>query len=206
MIQKVGLVIPDSAQALIDSGKLVRTDGVLRNAETMEIFKHLDIIDLEDTSALEEFGVAVKRLVDEHPIGVAIGATVAVVISVVAGIKTHHKKKNQKALEETCNAYINRAIKNYTDAAQMGKLDIETIKQCEDALISLPQITEKVFVSMAKEQIVEFTRCMRSYTLQLAEENDYEIENMDSLEYTDNVVSFMVYNLRAQKEILQNCA
>lgn len=172
----------------------------------MEIFKHLDIIDLEDASALEEFGSAVKKLVEEHPVGVAIGATVAVVVGLIAGVNSHRKKKKQKALEEKCNAFINRAIKNYTDAAQQGKLDIETIELCEDAIISLPQITEKVFVSMAKEQIVEFTRCLRAYTLQLAEKNDYEIENMDSLEYTDNVVSFMVYNLRAQKEIIQNCA
>lgn len=206
MIQKVGLVIPDAAQALIDAGELVRTDGVLRNAETMEIFKHLDIVDLEDMNALQELGAALKRAVKENSTAVAIAAAVIVAIGVGVGVAVHGKKKKQKALEEKCNAFLNRAIKSYTDAAKQGELNIETIELCEDALISLPEITEKVFVSMAKEQILEFTKCLRDYTLHLAEEKEYEIEDQDALEYSDNVVSFMVNNLRVQKDILQKCA
>lgn len=41
MIEKVGLVISEAQAALIDSGELVRTNGILRNAENMEIVKHL---------------------------------------------------------------------------------------------------------------------------------------------------------------------
>lgn len=206
MIQKVGLVIPEAAQALIDAGVLVRTDGVLRNAETMEIFKHLDIVDLEDLSAMQELAAAVKRVVKENKTAVAIGVGVLIAIGVTVGVVVHNKNKKQKAYEEKCNAWLNRAIKNYMDAAQNGELDVTTIELCEDALSSLPQITEKVFISMTKEQILEFTSSLKEYTLKLAEANDYEIEDQSMIDYAGNVVSFMINNLRVQKNILQMCA
>lgn len=206
MIQKVGLVIPEASQALIDAGKLVRTDGVLRNAETMEIFKHLDIVDLEDMSALQELTAAVKRVVKENKKEVTIGLAVIVAIGVTAGVVIHNKNEKKRTSEEKCNAFLNSAIKNYMEAAQNGNLDIDTIEICEDALLSLPQITKKVFISMTREQIMEFTNALKEYTIKLAEENDYEVEDESIIEYKDNVISFIVNNLRVQKKILQKCA
>ena len=206
MIQKVGLVIPEASQALIDAGKLVRTDGVLRNAETMEIFKHLDIVDLEDVSALQELTAAVKRAVKENKKEVTIGLAVIVVIGVTASVVIHKKNEKKRTFEEKCNTFLNSAIKNYMEAAQNGTLDIDTIEICEDALLSLPQITKKVFISMTREQIMEFTNALKEYTIKLAEENDYEVEDESIIEYKDNVISFMVNNLRVQKNILQKCA
>ena len=62
MIEKVGLVISEAQAALIDSGELVRTNGILRNAENMEIVKHLKIVDLDAKSCWQELGNAVSRV------------------------------------------------------------------------------------------------------------------------------------------------
>ena len=59
---------------------------------------------------------------------------------------------------------------------------------------------------MTREQIMEFTNALKEYTIKLAEENDYEVEDESIIEYKDNVISFMVNNLRVQKNILQKCA
>ena len=206
MVQKVGLVIPEAAQAMIDAGELVRTDGILRKAETMEIFKHLDIVDLEDLSAMEELASALKRVVNEKKTVVAIVVCAAISICVGVGFAIHENKKKHKELEEKCNAFLNKAIKTYFDAAKQGNLDINTVEYCENALVSLPSITEKVFISMTKEQIISFTNCLTEYTLQLAKDNEYEIEDEKALEYKGNVVSFMISTLRVQKDILQKCA
>ena len=206
MIQKVGLVVPDAAQVLIDAGKLVRTDGILRNAETMEIVKHLDIIDLEDTSAIQEFAVALKRLIKENKVAFAVGTGVLVGVGVVVGVISHNKKKEQKKTEEKYNAWLNSTIKTYLDSAKSGNLDINTIEDCEAALLSLPKMTEKVFISMTKDQILDFVNCLKDYTLQLAEKNDYVIEDIDALQYSDNVVSFMLRVLDTQKDILKKSA
>jgi hypothetical protein len=101
---------------------------------------------------------------------------------------------------------LNGAIKNYTDAAQNGELDVDTITACEEALMSLPHITDKVFVSMTKEQILEFTAGIREYTTKLAEVHNYSIEDPDMLESNGNVVTFLLNNLQIQKDILQKCA
>ena len=54
MIKKVGLVISDADKALIDAGKLVRTDGILRDAETKKIVKHLQVVELDKKSCWQE--------------------------------------------------------------------------------------------------------------------------------------------------------
>lgn len=113
-----------------------------------------------------------------------------------------NKKKKAKELEEKCNAWINKAIYNYILAASTGDINIESITACEDALMSLPHITDKVFVSMTKEQIIEFTSNLKEYTLKLAEVNSFEIDNDENLDYEDNVITCLINNLKVQRDIL----
>ena len=206
MIEKVGLVIPDSAVALIDAGELVRTNGVLRNAETMEIFKHLDIVPLDAESSWQELGRAISRVVKENKKAVVITVAVVAVAATTTGVILYKKHKKRKDLEEKCNAWLNGAIKNYIEAAQNGELDVDTITACEEALMSLPHITDKVFVSMTKEQILEFSVGIKEYTAKLAEVHNYSIEDPGMLESNGNVVTFLLNNLQIQKDILQKCA
>ena len=206
MIEKVGLVIPEAEAVLINAGELVRTNGVLRNAENMEIFKHLQIVDLDAESCWQELGNAVSRVLKENKKGVIVVVSVVVAAATATGIYVHNKKKKAKELEEKCNAWINKAIQNYVESASKGELDIESISACEDALMSLPHITDKVFVSMTKEQILEFTKSLKEYTMKLAEVNEYELIDADELEYSDNVITCFIKNLQAQKEIISATA
>ena len=203
MIQKVALIIPDAAQKLLDAGELVRTNGVLRYADTKSIYKHLEAVNLEDATAIQELGSAFKRVVKEHKGVIAVVLTVTLVISATAGVIIHSKTKKQKAFEEKYNALLNVAIKHYTDAAQLGELDLNTIEVCEDALSSIPAITDKVLVSMTEEQMLEFTNSLHEYTLRLAEENGYNIEDEDALDYKGDMISFMLNLFKVQKDILQ---
>lgn len=206
MIEKVGLVIPEKEALLLKTGELVRTNGVLRNAENMEIFKHLEIVDLDAENCWQELGKAISRVVKENKVGVSIAIGVVIAGGTAIGIHLFHKRKKAKELEAKCNAWINKAINNYIQSAAEGELNVDSVKLCEEALLSLPHITDKVFVSMTKEQIIEFTKNLREYTERLAEVNSYEIEDKENLSYDGNVIICFLNNLRVQREILEMAA
>lgn len=206
MIEKVGLEISEAQAALIDSGKLVRTNGVLRNAENMEIFKHLKIVDLDAESCWQELGNAVARVLKENKKGVIIVGSILIASATAVGVYNYNKKKKGKELEEKCNAWINMAIKKYISSASEGVVDIDSLSACEDALKSLPYITDKVFVALTQEDILEFTNSLKEYTLRLATERNYCIEYKESLDYTGNVITCFLNNIQIQKEILSEAS
>ena len=204
MIEKVGLVISEAQAALIDSGELVRTNGILRNAENMEIVKHLKIVDLDAKSCWQELGNAVSRVLKENKKGFIIGGSV--LIASVTAIEVYNYDKKKKELEEKCNNWINKAIKKYISSASEGTVDIDSISACEDALKSLPYITDKVFIALTQEDILELTNSLKEYTLSLARERNYCIKDKESLDYTGNVITCFLNNIQVQKEIISEVA
>ena len=194
MIEKVGLVISEAQAALIDSGELVRTNGILRNAENMEIVKHLKIVDLDAKSCWQELGNAVSRVLKENKKGFIIVGSV--LIASVTAIEVYNYDKKKKELEEKCNNWINKAIKKYISSASA----------CEDALKSLPYITDKVFIALTQEDILELTNSLKEYTLSLARERNYCIKDKESLDYTGNVITCFLNNIQVQKEIISEVA
>ena len=204
MIEKVGLVISEAQAALIDSGELVRTNGILRNAENMEIVKHLKIVDLDAKSCWQELGNAVSRVLKENKKGfISVGS---VLIASVTAIEVYNYDKKKKELEEKCNNWINKAIKKYISSASEGTVDIDSISACEDALKSLPYITDKVFIALTQEDILELTNSLKEYTLSLARERNYCIKDKESLDYTGNVITCFLNNIQVQKEIISEVA
>ena len=206
MIEKVGLEIPDELVPMLQNGQLLQTNGILRKAENMEIFKHLKIVNLDSESCWKELGNAISRVIREHKV-----ESVVIVGSVITGsvaIGKHFWKKHNKdkELEEKYNAWINKVINDYIQSAREGNLSMDTIGSCEDALKSLPHITQKVFVELTKEQIVEFTANLRDYPMKLAEVNGCTIRNQESLNDPDNVITCFLNNLAVQKEILATAA
>lgn len=204
MIEKVGLVISEAQAALIDSGELVRTNGILRNAENMEIVKHLKIVDLDAKSCWQELGNAVSRVLKENKKGFII--VESVLIASVTAIEVYNYDKKKKELEEKCNNWINKAIKKYISSASEGTVDIDSISACEDALKSLPYITDKVFIALTQEDILELTNSLKEYTLSLARERNYCIKDKESLDYTGNVITCFLNNIQVQKEIISEVA
>lgn len=204
MIEKVGLVISEAQAALIDSGELVRTNGILRNAENMEIVKHLKIVDLDAKSCWQELGNGVSRVIKENKKGfIFVGS---VLIASVTAIEVYNYDKKKKELEEKCNNWINKAIKKYISSASEGTVDIDSISACEDALKSLPYITDKVFIALTQEDILELTNSLKEYTLSLARERNYCIKDKESLDYTGNVITCFLNNIQVQKEIISEVA
>ena len=204
MIEKVGLVISEAQAALIDSGELVRTNGILRNAENMEIVKHLKIVDLDAKSCWQELGNAVSRVLKENKkCFIIVGS---VLIASVTAIEVYNYDKKKKELEEKCNNWINKAIKKYISSASEGTVDIDSISACEDALKSLPYITDKVFIALTQEDILELTNSLKEYTLSLARERNYCIKDKESLDYTGNVITCFLNNIQVQKEIISEVA
>ena len=104
------------------------------------------------------------------------------------------------------NAWINKVINDYIQSVREGNLSMDTIVSCEDALKSLPHITQKVFVELTKKQIVEFAANLSDYTMKLAEVNGCTIRNQESLNASDNVITYFLNNLDAQKKILASVA
>lgn len=201
MNKKVALVISENEEQLLKAGELVRTNGVLRKAENMEIFKHLEMIDLDVENCWQELREAISRVVNENKKGVVIVAVGVVVVGAALGVHLFRKHRKDKELETKYNAWVNTVIHNYIKSAADGELGVDSVKQCEEALMSLPHITDKVFVSMTKAQIKEFTTNLREYTEKLAEVNSYIID--DDLEYRGNVIACFLNNLKVQREILE---
>ena len=100
----------------------------------------------------------------------------------------------------------NKAIKKYISSASEGTVDIDSISACEDALKSLPYITDKVFIALTQEDILELTNSLKEYTLSLARERNYCIKDKESLDYTGNVITCFLNNIQVQKEIISEVA
>ena len=130
----------------------------------------------------------------------------SVLIASVTAIEVYNYDKKKKELEEKCNNWINKAIKKYISSASEGTVDIDSISACEDALKSLPYITDKVFIALTQEDILELTNSLKEYTLSLARERNYCIKDKESLDYTGNVITCFLNNIQVQKEIISEVA
>ncbi len=168
MIEKVGLYISEEDMALIQSNRLIRTDGILRNAKDMTIYKHLEIITLSENSIKQEIVSQIRGYIKENKkemiaIGIGIFAIIAGLIVLVI------KKRNRsRIIEEKYNIWFSKALQDYFTAASENRLDLETIQECEDAIVSLPKITNRIVLSISGERLMEFSENLRNYTEQLA--------------------------------------
>ncbi len=148
---------------------------------------------------------AVKRVVKEKPVVVVVIGTLVVGVTAF-GIWAFHNRKKRKQLEEQCNAWVSSVFTDYINKASEGSLDIKTIEACEDAFCAIPQITDKILISLTKEQILGFTASIREYTEKLAEIYKYQIEEDELSSDETKMITSMLDKLKVQKKILRTAA
>ena len=99
----------------------------------------------------------------------------------------------------------------YYDIVESGKRIKEMRKKAGMTQAELAEklgiyITDKVFIALTQEDILELTNSLKEYTLSLARERNYCIKDKESLDYTGNVITCFLNNIQVQKEIISEVA
>lgn len=203
MIKRVGLIITDDDMKLLEAGDVIRTNGILRTKENMEIYKHLPIIDVDKTS-WEELGDALKRVFKENKKEVAIvtGIGIGIVSAVAYFIHRKGKKeKEQQIIEAQYNEWLNGMLKDYLNEVREGNINVHTINTCITALESIPNMTKGITISLNEEQTVELLTRLSKYTRELAQINNYIIDDNESLN-SNKFVDCFLNNMKIQRSII----
>lgn len=191
---QVVLDVPRDISTGLASGALVRVGGVVRNATTGAIVKHLGEGRLPAKETAN--GVAnVAQRVWASPAGKAGVVVVAAVGLVVSGKVVADKWTNRRH-----DKALNAALKAYLNAAQAGEMTVEVIDNLSRAIKSANGSGSNDSVQIA-EQIVSL---VEEYTVALAQANETKWKP----ERDTDVIPLvrLEHSLSAQRRILETAA
>ncbi|WP_406708906.1 hypothetical protein QEV61_05400 [Trueperella pyogenes] len=159
---QVVLDVPPDIYTGLASGALVRVGGVVRNAKTGAIVKHLGEGRLPAKEAANSVANVAQR-VWASPAGKAGVVVVAAVGLVMSGKVVADKWANRRH-----DKALNAALKAYLNAAQAGEMTVEVIDNLSGAIKSANGSGSNDSVQIA-EQIVSL---VEEYTVALAQANE----------------------------------
>ena len=191
---QVVLDVPPHIAAGLASGTLVRVGGVVRNATTGAIVKHLEEGRLPAKEAANSVANVAQR-VWASPVGKAAGAVV-VAGGLVMGGKIAADKWSSRRLTKALNV----ALKAYLDAAQAGEVTIQVIDNLSGAIKAANGSGSNDSVQIA-EQIVNL---VESHTAALAQANETTWEPEQGADVVPLVR--LEHSLSAQRSILGTAA
>lgn len=184
MIQTVNMLISDEDIPDINSGKLVRTGGVLRNSSDGTIYKHLNILD----SCTSNLSTPNSTLIDAFAIVGLVATGTAMVGTIAEGIsieKRIAKKTLEVGTEIFCNvakelitcgcdladAYIEDAYSNkllaeaYKENAESNRLLAEAYIENSNCIQTLASIITKYLGEIEEHHLsVETVNLLGEYT------------------------------------------
>lgn len=187
---QVALDIPPDIAPGLASGTLVRVGGVVRNATTGAIVKHLEEVRLPANKAANSL-VNVAQRAWASPVGKAAGA-VGVVGALAMGGKIAADKWSSRRLTQRLNV----ALKAYLDAAQAGEVTVQVIDDLSGAIKAANGSGSNDSVQIA-EQVVKL---VESHTADLAQANDTTWEPEQGVDVVPLVR--LEHSLSAQRSIL----
>ena len=160
---QVVLDVPPDIAARLASGDLVRVGGVVRDAKTGQIVKHLGEVRLPDKEAAKAVRAIAQRALNATRGKVSAGIVVVGAVAVAVGGKVAFGWWNSH-----CRAKdLNMALNAYLDAAKAGQMTVERIDSLSAAIEAARGggLTDPVSIAEKVVNLVE------GYTTALAEAN-----------------------------------
>ena len=166
---QVVLDVPPDIAAGLASGALVRVGGVVRDANTGQIVKHLGEVRLPDKEAAKAARAIAQRALNATRGKVGAGIVVVGAVAVAVGGKVAFDWWNSH-----CRAKdLNMALNAYLDAAKAGQMTVERIDSLSAAIeaargggLTDGGLTDLVSIAEKVVNLVE------GYTTALAEANE----------------------------------
>ena len=166
---QVVLDVPPDIAAGLASGALVRVGGVVRDANTGQIVKHLGEVRLPDKEAAKAARAIAQRALNATRGKVSAGIVVVGAVAVVGKVAFDWWNSHCRAKDLNCRAKdLNMALNAYLDAAKAGQMTVGRIDSLSAAIEAARGggLTDPVSIAEKVVNLVE------GYTTALAEANE----------------------------------
>lgn len=190
--------IDDESYKKVLSGELQQFGTVLRNGG--KIVKHLKEVPVPQQGkevaqkAAKKQGKAVWHIVKEHK---AIGVGVAVAAGGAVTYAIQSKKEEKEIQREKDIKAFEKALKSYLGAIQKGKLSLKIINNLMD---SIEILENNKSIKLSKGELNVFVDMIYNYTLNLANDNGFDLKQIKKPSSKKNIVDLQRY-LDVQKQI-----
>lgn len=203
-IQQFAYDIPNDIAVGIMKGIYKRFGGVVRDAKTGAIVKHLKEVELPKQ---KRTGGALMQAVKQHPvaaIGIGIGAAAGGALTAYAVKK---KKENEyKKNSPECVIDFEKSLKAYLKAVRKGKLDEKTIDRLMADLEAIKEadVEENISLELSTSELKQLVNMIYDYTKKLAKVNDIKLERFKQC--SSNSIDNLHAYLEVQKRIFNKAA
>ena len=192
--------IDDELYKKVLSGELQQFGTVIRNSG--KIVKLLDEAPMPKQSkqvakkAVKKQGSAVWQVVKEHK-AVAIGVGAAVAVGGAITYAVQSKKEEKELQKEKDIKAFEKALKAYLGAIQKGKLSLKIINNLME---SIETLENNKSIKLSKGELNVFGDMIYDYTLNLANDNGFDLKQIKKPSSKKNIVDLQKY-LDVQKQI-----
>ena len=192
--------IDDELYKKVLSGELQQFGTVLRSGG--KFVKFLDEVPMPKQSkkvaqkAVKKQGSAVFQVVKEHK-AVAIGVGVAAAAGGAVAYAFQSKKEEKARQKEKDIRAFEKAMKSYLGAIQKGKLSVRIINNLMESIETLENNKN---IKLSKGELNVFVDMIYNYTLNLANDNGFDLRQIKKPSSKKNIVDLQRY-LDVQKQI-----
>ena len=199
-IQQIAYDIPTDLAVGIMKGVYKRFGGVVRDAKTGAIVKHLKEIELPEKKS----DGAVAQAIKQHPVvAVGVGAAAIVGTAGTAYIVNKKKEKLAKANAPECVWKFEKSLKKYLKAVRKGNLDEKTIDVLMKNLESIRESEDgaQISLDLSTKELKQLVNMIYDYTKKLAKANDVKFDRFKKS--SPNSIDDLQCYLEKQKEIFR---
>ena len=202
-IKQVAYNIPPNLAIGIMSGVYKRFGGIVRNAKTGEIVKHLKEVEVPTKKA----GSAVMHAIKKHPVtAIGIGVVATATTATIGYVVKKKREKEYKDNSPNCIIKFDKSLKRYLKAVRKGTLDEKTI---DNLIKSLDRIMndengEQIALELSKTELKQLVKMIYDYTKKLAQNNLVKLDNFK--QSSPNLINNFHNYLEVQKQIFKEVA
>jgi len=197
-IQQFAYDIPDDIAIGLMKGIYKRFGGVVRDASTGAIVKHLKEVEVPKKTEAK----GILKIVKSHPVAAACIGTAAVVgAGVTAYTVAKKQEKDYKRNSPPCIIAFEKTLKNYLKAVRKGELKEKHIDELILRIDNIKELgdEEQISLNLSSKELKQLVSMIYDYTRKLAKVNDVKIAKFKQ-NSTDPMDDLRNY-LTVQKEI-----
>lgn len=203
-IQQFAYDIPNDIAIGIMKGMYKRFGGVVRDAKTGAIVKHLKEVEVPKSKSGRG---TILQAIKSHPIATAgIGAGVAAGGVLSAYMVKKKRENGYKKNSPECVIKFEKSLKTYLRAVRKGKLDGKTIDRLIEDLeaIKKSDAEERISLELSTAELKQLVNMIYDYTKKLAKVNNVKLERFK--QHSSNSIDNLQAYLEVQKHIFTEVA
>ena len=189
-VVQVPLDIPPVIEAGLKTGKYIRAGGIIRDAKSKKIVKHLKEAGVAEQAKQAKH--VVFDFIKEHKGGFIVGGLIITAVT-TGGVYVYNKIK-YKEFE------MPEPLREYLNAANNGTMTEKEIKHLLKYLEGMDEEQLKDRISLSNKEVKEMIKQIYDYTQRLAEANHYN-EELKKIKRKDDLAKVLYNCLLTQKNI-----